>query len=359
MVLRKVCAQARGNAAAMKRLIKIWAFITVGVFLIVVLAAVFFVVRPAYTPPIVSASGHVSVASLEKIKLGGVDQYVLIRGRSTSDPVVLFLHGGPGMPMMYLAYKFQRPLEDKFTVVQWDRRGAGKSYDPNIPADTMRVSQEISDTRDLANLLRKRFHQQTIYLVGHSYGSYLGMLVIKRYPSLFRAYVGIGQMACSDTQSRAIQDRWIRERAIASHNVEAFNEVNSKKPYDREQWLFQFGGELRGATSFVPLILMGLRAPEYTFADGMNVRKGVSFTHKHMKYDVIQGALMDSVTSVDVPVYFFTGRYDETDPYQCTERYFERIHAPRKELIWFDRSAHFPFLEEPETFASELEKIVR
>ena len=343
----------------MKRLVRICAYIAAGFLATALLAAAIFILRTAYTPPISAAPGKASVASLEKIKLGGVNQYILIRGRSTSNPVVLFLHGGPGMPIMYLAYKFQRPLEDAFTVVQWDRRGAGKSYDSNIPPDTIRVSQEVSDTRDLVNLLRKRFHQQKVYLVGHSYGSYLGMLVIKRYPSLFKAYVGIGQMACSDSQSRAIQDRWIREQAIASNDSEALDEVDSKKPYDREQWLFQFGGELRGATSFVPLILMGLGAPEYTFTDGMNVRKGVSFTHKHMKYDVIQGALMDSVTSVDVPVYFFTGRYDETDPYECTVRYFERIRAPRKALIWFDRSAHFPFLEEPGTFARELEKIAR
>ena len=263
------------------------------------------------------------------------------------------------MPMMYLAYKFQRPLEEAFTIVQWDRRGAGKSYRPNIPADTIRVSQEISDTRDLVNLLRTRFHQQRIYLVGHSYGSYLGMLVIKRYPRLFKAYVGIGQMACSDSQSRSIQERWIREQAIASNNAEALDEVNSGRASDLEQWLFQFGGELRGATSFVPLILIGLRAPEYTFADAMNVRKGVIFTHKRMKYDVIRGALIDSVTSVDIPVYFFTGRYDETDPYQCTVDYFDLIHAPKKALIWFDHSAHFPFLEEPNRFASELQKIAR
>ena len=261
--------------------------------------------------------------------------------------------------MMYLAHKFQRPLEEAFTVVQWDRRGAGKSYGPTIPADTIRVSQEISDTRDLADLLRKRFHQQRIYLVGHSYGSYLGMLVIKRYPSLFKAYVGVGQVACSDTRTRTIQDRWIREQAIASNNAEALSEVDGERPYDREQWLFQFGGELHGATSFMPLILTGLGAPEYTFTDAMNVRKGVTFTHKHMKYDVIKGALMDSVTSVDIPVYFFTGRYDETDPYQCTVRYFELIHSPRKALIWFGHSAHFPFLEEPNGFASELEKIAR
>jgi pimeloyl-ACP methyl ester carboxylesterase len=347
------------SEAAMRRFVKIFAYIAAGLLAAILLVAAIFVLRPAYTPPISSTPGHVSVASLEKIKLGGVDQYILIRGRSVSNPVLLFLHGGPGMPMMYLAHKFQHPLEETFTVVQWDRRGAGKSYNPNIPADTIRVSQEVSDTRDLVNLLRKRFHQQRIYLVGHSYGSYLGMLVIKRYPRLFKAYVGIGQMACSDRQSRAIQDNWIREQAVASNNAEALNAVNGARLYDREQWLFQFGGELRGATSFIPLILTGLGAPEYTFTDAMNVRKGVSFTHKHLKYDVIQGALIDSVTSVDIPVYFFTGRFDETDPYQCTARYFELLHAPKKMLIWFDHSAHFPFLEEPNGFANELEKIAR
>jgi pimeloyl-ACP methyl ester carboxylesterase len=107
------------------------------------------------------------IASLERIRIGGVDQYILIRGNDSSLPVLLFLHGGPGMPAMYLAHAFQRELEKDFVVVQWDRRGAGKSYREDI-SSTLNSEQLVADTVELTNLLRTRFHQNRIYLVGHS-----------------------------------------------------------------------------------------------------------------------------------------------------------------------------------------------
>ncbi len=346
------------NRPPARRIATIAGGVLVFVVILFVSLAALFVLRPAYTPTIAGAD---AIAELDRIELGGVSQSILIRGRSTSNPILLFLHGGPGMPMMYLAYRFQRPLEDKFIVVQWDRRGAGKSYDPKIPIGTMRVSQEIADTRDLVNYLRKRFHRRDVYLVGHSYGTYLGMLVVQRYPKLFKAYVGIGQLACSSDEDRAFQDAWLRREAASARNQEALDQLSGKAPLDRERWLFEFGGEVQGMKSFIPLILIGLRAPEYSFSDAMNVRKGVAFTHKHLRFDVTsdKGGLMDAVPAVNVPTYFFTGRHDETDPHECTEKYFMKIRAPRKELVWFDHSAHFPFLEENQKFVSELEKVVQ
>jgi pimeloyl-ACP methyl ester carboxylesterase len=315
-----------------------------------------FVLRPAYTPAVAGAD---AIAELDRIELGGVGQSVLIRGRSRSNPILVFLHGGPGMPMMYLAHRFQRPLEERFIVVQWDRRGAGKSYDPKIPIGTMSVSQEISDTRDLVNYLRNRFHRQDVYLVAHSYGTYLGLLVVQRYPELFKAYVGIGQLACSNAKNQSFQDAWLRHEAAAAGNQEALDQLSGKAPLDRERWLFEFGGEVQGMKSFIPLLLIGLQAPEYSFSDAMNVRKGVAFTHRYLKFDVTsgKGEFMDAVPAVKVPVYFFTGRHDETDPHECTEKYYERIRAPKKGLVWFEESAHFPFLEETQKFVSELERV--
>jgi pimeloyl-ACP methyl ester carboxylesterase len=188
-----------------------WALLISASMALLVLAAVgYIVLRPAYTPAI---AGPNSVAELDRLKIGGVYQYVLIRGDDTANPVLLFLHGGPGMPMMYLAYRFQRPLEAKFIVVQWDRRGAGKSYDPRIATSSMSLKQEMSDTRELVNYLRARFHKRRIYLVGHSYGTLLGVLVVQHYPQLFLAYVGIGQLACSQAQNAAYQNAWIRWHA--------------------------------------------------------------------------------------------------------------------------------------------------
>jgi pimeloyl-ACP methyl ester carboxylesterase len=314
----------------------------------------------AHTPKIKDERGaavHDSVATLETVHIGGIRQWILIRGRSRSNPIVLFLHGGPGMPSMYLAHRFQRPLERDFVVVHWDRRGAGKTYSEGTPPESMSVTQEISDTVELVNLLRVRFGQSKVYLVGHSYGSYLGMIVAQRNPELIHAYVGIGQLAYEGRRNSDIQDRWIRDQAQRRGNKELVRELDAHGPIDREKWLFRYGGELHNRRSFASLLWIGLQAPEYTLRDAFDVRKGVSFTHRHLRFDAINGDLADAIRRVELPVYFFTGRFDYTDPFENTETYAEKLEAPRKQIVWFDESAHFPFLEEPEKFAHEMRRV--
>jgi len=258
------------------------------------------------------------------------------------------------MPSMYLAHKFQRPLERDFVVVHWDRRGAGKTYSKDTPPESLSVSHEVSDTVELVNLLRTRFGQSKVYLVGHSYGSYLGMIVAQRHPELFHAYVGIGQLAYGGKRNTVIQDRWIREQARRRGNKELVRELDAHGPINREKWLFRYGGELYHGRSFIPLLLIGLRAPEYTLREAFDVRKGVNFTHRNLRFDAIEGELADAIPRVELPVYFFTGRHDFTDPFENTEEYAAKLQAPRKQIVWFDESAHFPFLEEPEKFAREM-----
>lgn len=300
-----------------------------------------------------------SIASLEEINVGAAEQWVLIRGRDIRNPVLLFLHGGPGMPTMFLAHEFQRELEENFIVVQWDRRGAGKSYNGSIPPESMSVEQEIADTRAVTNLLRERFHQNKIYLVGFSYGSYLGMLVVKRYPDLFHAYIGIGQEACSPAREHEIQDAWIRQQAVARSDGEALEQLKSSKPLDRERWLFKYGAEIHNKTNWHTLLWAGFTAPEYNLFDIWKLKKGVAFTAHTLKFNTIDGALMDEVTAVDVPVYFFSGRFDYTDPVPCTIEYFDRLRAPKKQLVWFDNAAHFVFLDEPQRFSEQMRYVTQ
>jgi pimeloyl-ACP methyl ester carboxylesterase len=260
------------------------------------------------------------------------------------------------MPAMYLAHAFQRELEKEFVVVQWDRRAAGKSYREDI-SSTLTSEQLVADTVELTNVLRARFHQDKIYLVGHSWGTYLGMLVIARHPELYRAYVGIGQLARLSPIA-GIQDEYIRQSARRMGDQDAIKELEEKGASVRETLLFKVGGEIHNATSFMPLLLTGLAAPEYSLRDARNIPKGVSLYSRNFVYNSISGELMDVVTQVEIPVYFFTGRYDYTDPFALTEQYFSKLKAPEKHIVWFQESAHFPFYEEPAAFAREMRGVL-
>jgi pimeloyl-ACP methyl ester carboxylesterase len=327
--------------------------------LLVGLCLVLLILKRPRTPAIEDESGNripTGIASLEKMNLGGFEQWILIRGADTENPLLLFLHGGPGMPMMYLAHTFQRPLEDGFLCVQWDQRGAGKSFRKGIPPDSLSVERILSDALELIGRLRERFGQDRIFLAGHSWGSYLGMLLIHRHPELFHAFIGIGQVV-DEARAREISEKFIRDRAMAQNNQKALLEIDTQEPGAHEKWLFRFGGVLYGKTGYTPLVWAGIRAPEYGLWDIPKVAKGSSFSSRHMRYDAISGPLITEVTEVEVPVLFFMGRHDLTTPGELVEEYFGILKAPLKRLVWFERSAHYPFFSEPEAFARELENV--
>lgn len=323
----------------------------------IVFIAVGFVLTRGETPPITDSAGRVvagSVASLEWIELGGVEQAVLIRGRDRTNPVLLFLHGGPGMPAMYLAHAFQRDLEEDFVVVQWDRRGAGKSYRRRGSAADLSVRRELEDTYELTRLLRRRFGQERIYLVGHSWGSYLGMLAISEHPEYYAAYIGTGQLATSPAEVGEVRREELAARALLAGDSALAREFRSGERAITEDVLFRYGGELRGASSFLPLLWTGMFAPEYTLFDVLNVPRGVSWVSKHMRYDLGTEPLDRLVMRVDVPVFLFLGRHDLNTPSVLAAEYLDRLDPPLKRVVWFEESAHFPFFEEPARFHSAM-----
>jgi pimeloyl-ACP methyl ester carboxylesterase len=183
------------------------------------------------------------------------------------------------------------------------------------------------------------------------------MLVIARHPELYHAYVGIGQLARSSPIA-GIQDEYIRQSAGRMGDQDAIEELKEKGASVREALLFKFGGEIHNAKSFMPLLLTGLAAPEYSLRDARNIPKGVSLYSRNFVYNSISGELMDVITQVEIPVYFFTGRFDYTDPFALTEQYFSKINAPEKHIVWFEESAHFPFYEEPAAFARQMRGVL-
>lgn len=313
--------------------------------------AVGFLLLPGFTLPILR--GPDPVSSLETITLGGWPQSVLIRGRDRSNPILLFLHGGPGMPAMYLNHAFAEDLEESFVVVHWDQRGAGRSFSRDIPRETMRTSQILADADELMTLLLDRFGQERLFLVGHSWGSYLGMILASRHPERLYAYVGVGQVTDPEMEVE-VADAFLRRRAREAGMPEVEEDLDAHGAAAHETWLFEFGAELADARSLAPLLLTGLASLEYGFTDSWNVARGSSFSSAVMVRDALEGPLTEEVLAVDVPVWFFLGRHDYVTPSELGETYLSSLSAPGKKLVWFDESAHFPFFEEPRRFAAEM-----
>ena len=145
----------------------------------------------AYTAPI---KGVNSISLLEKVSIGGTNQWITVRGEDRRNPILLYLHGGPGHAEMGSNPRFKE-LEKRYVVVNWDQRGSGKSFSPNLSKETLNVDQFLSDTHEMVEMLKKRFGREKIYLVGHSWGSLLGMIEISKHPESLYAYVGVGQFA--------------------------------------------------------------------------------------------------------------------------------------------------------------------
>jgi len=311
------------------------------------------------TPAIASETG---IAVLERIMLGGVLQWVLIRGVNTANPLLLFLHGGPGTPAIPFDHEM-RDLEKAFTVVIWDQRGAGKSYNSTIPKQTMNIGQFVSDTHELIQLLLARFKQEKLYLVGHSWGSVLGVLTVQKYPELISAYVGVGQIA-DMTENERLSYEFVLQKARESGNREAITELkNIHPPYKgntaalmvERKWLGKFGGVLYGESDFDKLIDMAKASPEYSLVDLLNIEPGSLFTTQCVWDELLTINFFTQAPSLDVPVYFFLGRHDYTTPFVLAEKYFHQLKAKKgKHLIWFEKSAHIIILEESQKFMSLL-----
>ncbi len=316
------------------------------------------------TPPFKYSDGHVlpgSVASLEHIRLGGVEQTILIRGKSDKSPILLFLHGGPGTDEMPSIRHFNSELENYFIVVNWDQRGTGKSYSPFIPKDSINPEQFISDGHDLIEMLCKRFQQDKIFLVGHSWGSFLGVNIAKRYPERIKAYIGIGQVV-HFTDDEKISYKFTLDMAKKENNSNALKELKSLTNYPAQgdrlfadmgierKWMVYYGGAIYGQKDY-HLLFNSLFGPEENVFDLFGFSVGaigslITLLPQLLKTD----DLMTSIPELKMSVYFMEGRHDYNEPFELAEKYFKALKAPKKELFWFENSAHMPNFEEAEKF---------
>jgi len=320
---------------------------------------------PGYTSPIKDQQGNVlqgSIASLEKLRLGGVEQWILLRGADVTKPVILFLHGGPGTADMSLLRRYKSELEKHFVVVSWDQRGAGKSFAAIHPKSSMKIAQFLSDVHELTEMLRNRFNQKKIFLVGHSWGSVLGILTVQKHPELYHAYVGVGQVA-NMYENELVTYNWTLQQAKNANDkrtVKKLVEMGEppytgdwqKKFMTQRRFLGKYGGEVYGSSNGAFFMIIGnlFRSTEYTLRDKMNFFRGIFATVHLVWPELMTINLMQQAQALKVPVYFVLGKHDYEVPHMLAEQYFNLLEAPHKELIWFENSAHMPHIEEYEKF---------
>ena len=294
-----------------------------------------------------------------RVDINGVKQGMFIKSRDVNHPVLLFLHGGPGMPEYFLTQKYPTGLEEDFTVVWWDRRGAGLSYSPHIPRETMTVEQSIADTLTVTNYLRQRFGKEKIYMLAHSGGSFIGIQAAARAPELYHAYLGMAQMAYQ-IKSEKLAYEYMLPQFKANGNTRMVRELE-KAPVTlaiplpptyaavRDEAMHALGvGTTRGMRSVVTgIFLPSWRFPEYTLREKVNLWRGKLFSHAILWNEMIATDMTHKVTELNLPVYFFHGRYDYTCSYTLAKSYFEQLKAPLKGFYTFEHSAHSPVFEEP------------
>jgi pimeloyl-ACP methyl ester carboxylesterase len=317
---------------------------------------------PGKPRPFVDENGHPLAGSLSEkvfVKINGIDQGMFIKSKDATNPVLLYLHGG--MPDYFLTERYPTGLEDYFTVVWWEQRGSGISYSPDIPRETMTLDQMISDTLEVTNYLRNRFHKEKIYLMGHSGGTFIGIQAAARAPELYYAYVGVAQIS-NQLQSERLAYEYMLEQFKENGNTKMVQKleaapvtVKGGTPYPylllRDQAMHSLG---IGTTHDMNSVITGIFLPswqsrDYTLREKIDLWRGKASSGVASLWDeMITTDLSERLPKIDLPVYFLHGVYDYTCSYTLAKEYFEKLEAPIKGFYTFEGSAHSPIFEEPE-----------
>ena len=329
---------------------------------LLILTSILLILSPGKPIPFVGENGSPLSDSISEkvfVNINGVEQGMFIKSKDVSNPVLLYIHGG--MPEYFLTQKYPTGLEDEFTVVWWEQRGSGISYNANIPRETMTMEQLISDTVAVTNYLRDRFGKEKIYLMGHSGGTFIGIQAAARTPELYYAYIGMAQMTYQ-LKSEKLAYEYMLKQFKENGNKKMVRKLE-KAPVTMEDGTPDAYLVLRdtamhslgiGTTHDMHSVVTGIFLPslanrEYTLNEKVNMWLGKSQSGVSVVWDeMLVTDLTKQVTELEIPVYFFEGLYDYTVSYSEAKPYFEILKAPIKGFYIFEHSAHSPLFEEPD-----------
>lgn len=279
------------------------------------------------------------IDTAEVISVGGIRQYITIKSKDRSLPLLLFLHGGPGGSVMHYANKFTHRLQQHFVVIQWDQRQTGKTASINLSPSPLSLEQYQRDTHEIVTALLTKFGREKLYLVAHSWGTALGFHIAKNYPALLYAYIPIGTMI-DQLESERIALRILKQEAAEQGNHEAVAELdkvripfeNGEQLYYHRKWL------LRQSRSRKDLSKAYVEEWARTWL--------------HVFNEASRDNLLESTPVLGCPLYIFAGRKDYQTNSALAEQYYLKVNAPKKGFFWFERSGHAVPSSEPERLQS-------
>ena len=303
-----------------------------------------------------SIKGTNSISTLEQVAINDSDHEIMIRGQNKDNPVIIFVHGGPGCSEIPYAKKYQDLLETEFTVVHYDQRASGKSYHffedySNLSSDLL-----VEDLLALTDYIANRLDKEKIILIGHSYGTYIATQAAAKAPEKYEAYIGIGQMS-NTIESEMNSLQYTIQQAQLKGNTEDVvylqrltEDINKGNTFTPRHYVNKYGGATRSIDNPDGNMLGMLFSKEYNLLDMIRYNKGLSLSQEALLKEVMQHPLPTKVNRLDLPFYFVMGDYDYQTSSNTAKKYFDQIDAEKKEFIAYEHSAHYPQFEEKDRF---------
>lgn len=297
------------------------------------------------------------------VTLGGESQYLEILSTSKENPILLFIHGGPAWPQTPQLRYYSSVLAETFSLVIWEQRGAGNTYQKNPSPDELSLAQIIADGRELTKWLQEKYGKEKIYLAGYSWGSLIGIDLAKKNPADYHAYIGIAQIINMD-KGMKVSRNWLMEQAKQREDADMIQRIDSlQTPAYYEDELDRFFSQW--------LLLNQFDGATFNQASEKETEKAMYFYEDYKNYDWFDvwdksakrlqgdmfGARVDTVRSLELPVFLLQGRHDWNIPSTLAEEWWKQLEAPKKKLYWFENSGHGPLEEEAGKFNDVLKEI--
>lgn len=298
----------------------------------------------------------------EYVKINGIDQYLYHKGASYDNPVILYLHGGPGTAESIILDSFQKKWEEIFTIIHWDQRGAGKTLMKN-PDKYPTIDLMLQDLFEIVQYLKEKYSKKKVIIFGHSWGTILGSIFIKRHPEDVEYYIGCGQVVSIDEGEEALYNK-VKELAIQAYDKKTLKILDDLKNFLQDKSYNEFLGKFIKLNKIAVkyklidnnILLMlrsAIKSPIFRISDVFSLMKANKANKKTLEF-VFNFDLRSEITKYEVPVYYVLGENDWQVPTIIAKKYFQAIDAPYKKIVLVPNAMHNAMIEQPELFFNEL-----